>query len=109
MIDKAFIYLFYATGGLTLIGIADMPYSFYSLVKGIVSVAAVILVYVSIRTKQFGWLALSVISFAMFFPLFEVSLDKKTWFYVDTVIGALYLVAGKSLSPLAKWGEDERN
>lgn len=91
--EKTSIYVFYAAGILLLVGIFPLEYSYYTLLKGVVSVAAVLLVISAIKLKQFGWLALAIPSFALWFPLFEVENDKKTWVYLDLVFGIVYFTA----------------
>lgn len=41
--EKATIYVLYSAGNLLLLGILPLDYSFYTLLKGVVSVAAVLL------------------------------------------------------------------
>lgn len=98
MIDKAFVYLFYMTGFFTVLGVSEMPFTYYTFVRGLVSVSAVMLGVLAIRTKQYGWLALSLASFLFFFPLFEVELDRKTWMYIDVVVGVAYFAAARTLA-----------
>lgn len=96
--EKATIYVLYAAGILLLVGILPLEYSFYTLLKGVVSVAAVLLALASFKLRQFGWLALAIPSFALWFPLFEVENDKKTWLYFDLVFGIVYLTSAIVIS-----------
>jgi hypothetical protein len=91
--EKTSIYVFYAAGILLLVGILPLDYSYYTLLKGVVTVAAVLLTITSFKQRQFGWLALSIPSFALWFPMFQVENDKHTWLYLDLVFGIVYLTA----------------
>ena len=103
--EKATIYVLYAAGILLLLGILPLDYSFYTLLKGVVSVAAVLLMVASFKLRQFGWLALAIPSFGLWFPLFGVENDKHTWLYLDLVFGIVYITSAIVISKSLNGGK----
>ena len=81
-------------GASLVIGCFPLGYSYYGFLDGVVSLAAYLLVFSAFRLKEYAWCMLALPSFFLWFPLFEVHLDKKTWIYADLVFGILYLTVG---------------
>jgi hypothetical protein len=93
-VDKSSKYIFLATGGLLIVGCLPLEFTFYELLRGLVSVAAVLLGTSAVRLRQYAWLLVSVPSFTLWFPLFGFQLQNREWVYLDLVFGIFYLAAG---------------
>lgn len=90
----AYRYMFLAAGAVLLLGALHMPYSFYSLVRTLTAVAAVFLMVYAINEKKFLWIPVALVSFALWFPLFEIQNSKSVWVTLDLIFGALYMLVG---------------
>jgi MFS superfamily sulfate permease-like transporter len=95
--DKTTRYILIAAGSLLLLGCFPLPYGYYSILRGMVSIAAVLLFISALKLRQYGWMAVSLPSFLLWFPLFGFQLQKSEWVYLDLVFGIFYLAAGFGL------------
>lgn len=92
--DKTTRYILIAAGSLLLLGCFPLPYGYYSILRGVVSIAAVLLFISALKLRHYGWMVVAVPSFLLWFPIFGVELQKSDWVYLDLVFGIFYLVAG---------------
>ena len=81
-------------GSLLLLGCLPLPYGYYSVLRIVVSIAAVLLFIYALELRQFSWMILAIPSFFLWFPMFGVELRKIEWVVLDLVFGIFYLVAG---------------
>lgn len=95
--DKTSRYIFFGVGTLLLIAIFPLPFDYYVTLRGLVSIAAVLLFISALKRRAFGWLLIAIPSFLLWFPMFGVQLEKSEWVYLDLMFGVLYLVAGFAL------------
>lgn len=77
---------------LLLLCLADMPYSFYELVRFAAALAFVFISYDYFKSKKdvlgfvFAGLAL------LFQPFFKVSLGRTLWNFVDVIVAAVLII-----------------
>lgn len=98
MVKRVFAFSMVLAGLLCLAGTSQMPFEYYSFLRGAISFLALQLTAYAVMFRKFGWIALSAVSFILFFPLFDLEFAKKVWVYVDVVIGMGYLAGGLVLS-----------
>ena len=92
--DKTTRCILIAAGSLLMSGCFPLPYGYYSILRGVVSIAAVLLFISALKLQQYGWIAVAIPSFLLWFPMFGVELQKSEWVYLDLVFGIVYLAAG---------------
>jgi hypothetical protein len=95
---KALNYLMAATGLASAIALFDLPYDYYTMLRGLVSVSAVFLGIFAVLRGQFVWLVLAVPAFLLWFPLFGVSMDKGSWAPWNLLAAAGFLLAWAKFS-----------
>jgi len=87
--------LFVVAGFASLIAIADWPYGYYIMLKGLVSVSAALLAVLAVKNGQLGWLLLAVPSFFLWFLLIGVEMDKDSWAILNLAAGVGFIAASK--------------
>lgn len=88
-------YLMAATGFASILALFDMPYDFYVLLRGLVSISAAILgVYAVIRGNP-GWLVLAIPTFILWFPLFGITMARESWSFLNILAAVGFLIAWK--------------
>ena len=86
-------YLMAATGFASILALFEMPYNFYVLLRGLVSISAVFLGVFSVIKGNPVWLVLAVPAFVLWFPLFGVTMDRGSWAVLNLLAGIGFLVA----------------
>lgn len=84
-------------GVLSLVGIANLPYGYYEFLRWILSVAGVLLAIFSWKANQKGWLLLAIPVFILWFPPFQIFMDKSAWAVLDLIAGLALIWAGFSI------------
>ena len=88
-------YLMAATGFASILALFEMPYDFYVLLRGLVSISAVILgVFAVIRSNPV-WLILAVPTFILWFPLFGITMARESWAFLNILAAVGFLLAWK--------------
>lgn len=95
-------------GILALVGIANLPYGYYEFLRWILSVAGVLLAIFSWKANQKGWLLLSIPVFILWFPPFQIFMDKSAWVVLDLIVGVALILAGYSIRTTQSDAANER-
>jgi hypothetical protein len=90
-------------GGLALIGIAELPYAYYEFLRWVLVAASVLLAVYSWNSNQKGWVIAAIPIFILWFPPFQIYMDKSAWVILDLIAGITLIISGASISsPAAK-------
>ena len=84
-----------------LIGILDMPWGYYELLRWVAVAAGVLLIVRSIKLEKSAWAILGGLAILFFFPPFGISFEKEIWVLFDLAFGIGFIAAGLSLKKLA--------
>jgi hypothetical protein len=88
-------YLMAVTGFASILALFEMPYDFYVLLRGLVSISAAILgVFAVIRSNPV-WLILAVPAFILWFPLFGITMARESWAFLNILAAVGFLLAWK--------------
>ena len=68
---------------LLLIGVLAMPYGYYTFLRLLVTVVAVINIYYSYQNKSYAALIIGIIIALLFNPVIPVYLQKDVWMVLD--------------------------
>lgn len=83
--------------GMLFLGVADLPIGYYTLLRIVVTIGAVIVVANELEKGFNGWVITFGLIAILFNPLIPVYLhDKSAWVLIDLIVGALFLI--KSLN-----------
>lgn len=86
-------------GGLALIGIAELPYAYYEFLRWVLVAASVLLAIYSWNTNQKGWVMAAIPIFILWFPPFQIYMDKSAWVVLDLIAGITLIAAGILITP----------
>jgi len=86
-------YLMTVSGFASILALFEMPYDFYVLLRGLVSISAVFLGVFSVIKGNPVWLVLAVPAFVLWFPLFGVTMDRGSWAVLNLLAGIGFLAA----------------
>lgn len=90
---KPLSYLMAATGVASILALLEMPFDYYIMLRGLVSVSAVLLGVFAVTRRKFGWLAIAIPAFALWFPLFGVTMERESWAVLNVLAAAGFLFA----------------
>jgi hypothetical protein len=89
-------YLMAATGIASILALFEMPYDFYVLLRGLVSISAAFLgVFALLRSKPV-WLLLAVPAFIFWFPLFGFTMAREAWAVLNVLAAIGFFYAWKN-------------
>jgi len=75
------------------IGIFRLPIEYYTFLRILVSVAALLVLYVTLHAKQHYFSIIFLVVLIVFNPVFPIYLFRKSlWIPIDTVTGILFLL-----------------
>jgi ribosomal protein L40E len=83
--------------GLLLLGLGDLEYGYYTLLRWVVSAVAFYTASVFLKTRDTGWTWVFAVVGLMFNPIFPVELGRAAWALVDIAVAAFMLVSIKML------------
>lgn len=92
---SALSYLMAVTGFASFLALFEMPYDFYVLLRGLVSISAVFLGVFSVIRGNPVWLVLAVPAFVLWFPLFGVTMDRGSWSVLNILAAIGFILAWK--------------
>jgi len=69
------------------------PYSYYQILRWVVSASAVYVAYVAHKNNKTGWLWPMIIVAIVFNPLWPIYLSKGTWSILDFIVAVLFIVS----------------
>lgn len=84
-----------------LIGILDMPWGYYELLRWVAVAAGVLLIVRSIKLEKSAWAILGGLAILFVFPPFGISFEKEIWALFDLAFGIAFITAGLALKKLA--------
>ncbi len=92
--------LFILCGVLLLIGIADMPIGYYTLLRLVVTIGSVAVVVAEMEKGITPWVIAFGLLALLFNPIIPVYLnDKDAWMPIDLIGGVLFFIKAYSRSP----------
>ena len=92
---KVIAYLMAASGIASFVALLELPYDYYVMLRGLVSVSAALLGILAISKRDYAWLILALPTFALWFPLFGVTLERESWAVLNVIAGIGFLLAWK--------------
>ncbi len=85
--------LFILCAACCFLALLKLPIAYYTLLRIIVSLGAILAVYLAIREKNYVWAFIFTIVAVIFNPLFPVYLHRKLpWMPIDIILGLLFLL-----------------
>lgn len=95
---------------MAFIGVGELPFGYYTVLRWVVSIAAILLAIFAIRFRQLPWLILAIPIFALWFPPFGVGMTKNAWVILDVLAGLGLALAGVLLvRPTERNVEEDRH
>lgn len=86
-----------------LVAVLDMPYGYYTLVRLVVTVAALLTAWHAVALSRSPmWVGVMCLVAILFNPVVPVYLQRETWFFIDLAVAAalmLYAVKRPRRSP----------
>lgn len=87
-------------GFLLLVGIADMPIGYYTLLRLVVTIGSVAVVVAEMEKGITPWVIVFGLLALLFNPIIPVYLnDKDAWVPIDLIGGVLFFIKAYSRSP----------
>lgn len=75
------------------IGIFRLPIEYYTFLRILVSVAALLVLYITLSAKQHYFSIIFLVILILFNPVFPIYLFRKSlWIPIDTITGILFLL-----------------
>lgn len=88
-------YLLYICAGLLLIAIAELSYGYYTFLRLVVTIGAVLVVYNEYSRQLNFWVISFGIIAILFNPIFPVYLrDRELWAIIDVLCAIIFIVKG---------------
>ncbi|MBB6236943.1 putative membrane protein [Pedobacter sp. AK013] len=73
--------------------ILKLPIEYYTFLRAIVSLGALLLIYIWIKQKNYSLIAVFILILILFNPLFPIYLHRKgIWIPLDVITGLLFLL-----------------
>lgn len=92
---------------MALLAVGRFPYSFYMIVRCVVSPVAAYTAFVAYQQRRTGWAWTFAALAALFNPLLPARLDKTAWQFVDLATGLLMLSSLFVLRPSTQRRPDD--
>lgn len=74
-------------------GIFRLPIEYYTFLRVLVSIGALIVIYSFLSSKQYNWSTVFIVILIIFNPVFPIYLYRKSlWIPIDTITGILFLL-----------------
>ncbi|RKS96661.1 DUF6804 family protein [Chryseobacterium defluvii] len=75
------------------VGIFRLPIEYYTFLRVLVSVGALIVIYNFLSYKEYNWSIIFIIILIIFNPVFPIYLYRKSlWIPIDTITGIIFLL-----------------
>jgi hypothetical protein len=84
--------------GFLMLGLASLPYGYYTLLRLVVSAAALYGVTIAVRRRAEGWAITLAVVFLLFNPIIPVHLAGGEWALLDVVTAGIFVLAGFRLA-----------
>lgn len=86
-------WLFFICGVFLFIGVANLPIGYYTFLRIIITVVALVIIIVEHKNGLSFWNIVFALIAILFNPLFPVYInDKETWNIIDIICGALFMI-----------------
>lgn len=88
-------YILFICAGFLLLAIAELPYGYYTLLRLVVTIGAVLVVYNEYSKQLNFWVISFGIIALLFNPIFPIHLrDKELWAIIDVLCAIIFIVKG---------------
>ena len=90
---KVIKYILIACSICCFAAILKLPIAYYTFLRAVVSLGALLLIYIWVKQKHIPWAIIFIIVLILFNPLFPIYLHRKSiWIPLDVIIGLLFLL-----------------
>ncbi|CAH0214015.1 hypothetical protein SRABI27_02060 [Pedobacter sp. Bi27] len=90
---KVIKYILIACSICCFAAIFKLPIEYYTFLRTIVSLGALLLIYIWVKQKHIPWAIIFIIVLILFNPLFPIYLHRKSiWIPLDIITGLLFLL-----------------
>lgn len=90
---KVIKYILIACSICCFAAIFKLPIEYYTFLRTIVSLGALLLIYIWTKQKHFLWAIIFILVLILFNPLFPIYLHRKSiWIPLDVITGLLFLL-----------------
>jgi hypothetical protein len=80
----------YITAGLLLVGVLQLPYAYYTLLRWVVTAVSGYCAFLSYENNSMGWAFAFAIITILFNPLVTFYMDKSSWMIFDVVAAGVF-------------------
>ena len=88
-------YILFICAGFLLLAVAELPYGYYTLLRLVVTIGAVLVVYNEYSKQLNFWVISFGIIALLFNPIFPIHLrDKELWAIIDVLCAIIFIVKG---------------
>jgi len=96
-------WLLIITGAALLLGILNFwPYDYYTILRWLVCISAIVSVIGFSRSKLAGWMLVFGAVAILFNPLFPIYMNKSSWVGIDLIGSILFFLAAFSIKKNTK-------
>lgn len=75
-----------------LLAVFPLPYGFYTLIRIIVTIAALLMAHAAHNTKRTPFVYLFGILAILFNPIIKIHFDKGIWMVLDIIGGVIFII-----------------
>jgi len=79
--------------GLLFLGILELPYGYYILLRIFICLLSGITAFVSIESNNKSWMWLFGIIAILFNPIIPIYLEKEIWVVIDFIVGIIFIIS----------------
>jgi len=79
--------------GMLLLGILELPYGYYTLLRIVTCIAAGYIAYNAYEIDKIQWTWIFGIIAVLFNPIIPIYLDKELWVVIDFVAAVIFLIS----------------
>ena len=95
-------YLMYVVGVILFLGIFELPYNYYVILRWIVGCSAFFVSYQYFSTKIINLGITYLLIGILFNPFLPVYLSKTTWISLDLICGLIFILGAEKFNSLLK-------
>lgn len=85
--------LLLVAGVASLIAVANLPYSYYEMLRWLVTIACFALAFSATQTGRLVWLVLAIPAAIIWNPFFGLTMAKSSWLVFNLIAGAALIGA----------------
>jgi len=79
--------------GLLFIGILELPYGYYILLRIVICILSVITAFISSESNSKSWMWLFGIIAILFNPIIPIYLEKEIWIVIDFIVAIIFIIS----------------